>query len=44
MRRVAPRQPLGSRLAWFIGLWLASVVALGVVAAVLKAFFGLLLR
>ena len=28
--------PLGSRLLWFAGLWLASVAALGVVAFVLR--------
>jgi hypothetical protein len=33
----ARRRPsLFSRLAWFAGLWLASVVALGVVAMVLR--------
>jgi len=25
-----------SRIAWFIGLWLASVLALGVVAFIIK--------
>jgi hypothetical protein len=30
------RPPLLSRLAWFIGLWLASVLALGLLAYVIR--------
>lgn len=28
---------LAARLAWFVGLWLASVVGLGVVASLIRA-------
>lgn len=30
--RAGPSPRLGIRLAWFVGLWVASVVALGLVA------------
>jgi hypothetical protein len=36
--------PWGTRWAWFVGIWAASVVALGVVAGLLKLFFGAVLR
>jgi hypothetical protein len=29
-------QPLWKRLAWFVGIWAASVAALGVVASLLR--------
>ncbi len=32
----AGARPLATRLIWFVGLWLASVLALGVVAEVLR--------
>lgn len=32
-----PAPPLWRRLAWFAGLWLASVLALGVVSLAIKA-------
>ncbi len=32
----APRRPLGARLVWFVGLWVASVLALGVVAEIIR--------
>ena len=32
----ADRTPLWRRLAWMAGIWLASVVALGLVAGVLR--------
>ncbi|MFT8462997.1 DUF2474 family protein [Acetobacter persici] len=35
MQHTAER-PLWLRLLWFVGLWAASVVALGVVAGVLR--------
>jgi len=28
--------PLATRLAWFVGLWVASVLALGVVAEIIR--------
>ena len=32
-----PREPpVWRRIAWFAGLWVASVAALGVVAAIIK--------
>jgi hypothetical protein len=30
------RPPLLSRVAWFVGLWLASVLALGLVAYAIR--------
>ena len=35
MQHTAER-PFGLRLLWFVGLWAAGVVALGVVAGVLR--------
>jgi hypothetical protein len=35
----APR-PLARRLAWFVGLWLASVLAVAVVAYGLRLWIG----
>ena len=32
-----PPGPLGRRLAWFVGIWAASIAALGAVAMVLNA-------
>ena len=32
-----------TRGAWFVGIWAASVAALGVVAGALKLFFGAVL-
>lgn len=39
----APKQPrpLGPRLIWFVGLWVASVAVLGVVASVIRLWLGL---
>ena len=37
-------RPWMARGAWFVGIWAASVAALGVVAGVLKLFFGAVLR
>ncbi|TCZ60860.1 DUF2474 family protein [Roseicella aquatilis] len=31
------RQGLGRRLLWFLGLWLAGIVAVGAVATLLRA-------
>ncbi|WCL54342.1 DUF2474 domain-containing protein [Gimibacter soli] len=31
------QRPLGKRLLWFAGLWLASVIALGIVAYGIRA-------
>jgi hypothetical protein len=31
---------LASQLAWFVGIWIASVAALGAVAFVLKLMIG----
>jgi hypothetical protein len=33
-----------ARGAWFVGIWAASVAALGIVAGLLKLFFGAVLR
>ncbi|QLP98481.1 MAG: DUF2474 family protein [Rhodoblastus sp.] len=35
------RDGLGRRLAWFVALWVAGVVALGVAAAALRAVLAL---
>ncbi len=35
---------LWSKLAWFWGLWAASVAALAIMAGLLKLFFGAILR
>lgn len=32
--------PIWKRLAWLVGIWAASILALGAVAAVLKAWLG----
>lgn len=32
--------PLWKRLAWFVGLWLASVAVIGTVAFVIKLWIG----
>lgn len=37
----ATQSPLWKRLAWFVGLWAASVAALGVVAYGLRWWLGL---
>ena len=34
------RRPLSHRLAWFAGLWVASVALLGAVASVIRAWLG----
>jgi hypothetical protein len=44
MQERVPQRPLGVRWAWFIGLWLASVLALGLVAGALRLFFASLGR
>ena len=39
MQRGAPEggpRPLGARLLWFVGLWLASVAAIGAVAYAIR--------
>jgi hypothetical protein len=36
--------PRGTQWAWFIGIWAASVAALGAVAGALKLFFGAVLH
>ena len=42
---MTPKAARGAaRWAWFVGLWAAGVAALGVVAGVLKLFFGAVLR
>lgn len=33
-----------ARLAWFVGIWAASVAALGLAAGLLKLFFVAVLR
>ena len=33
--------PLGRRLLWFVGLWVAGVAAVGSVAWVIRAWLGL---
>ena len=33
--------PLGRRLAWFIFLWIAGVVAVGSIAWIIRLFLGL---
>jgi hypothetical protein len=33
----APPRPLGKRLLWFVGLWLASLLAVAAVAYALRA-------
>ena len=33
--------PLGARLAWFVALWVGSVVALGAVAYAIRLWLGL---
>ena len=38
--REAKTQPLGRRLAWFVGIWAASVIALGVVVLILRAWLN----
>ncbi|QUD88126.1 DUF2474 family protein [Phenylobacterium montanum] len=38
------RAPAGRQWAWFVGLWAASVLAVGLTAGVMKAVFGLILR
>lgn len=38
--RTAEAQPLWWRLAWFAGIWAASVTALGVVAMILRAWLN----
>lgn len=38
--REAETQPLWKRLAWFAGLWAASVAALGVVALILRSWLN----
>ena len=38
--RGSPR-PLAARLAWFAGLWLASVGAVGAVAYAIRIWLGL---
>jgi len=39
-----PPTPLAKRLAWFAGLWIASVVSLGAVAFALRLVFSAILR
>jgi hypothetical protein len=34
--KATPPRPLGRRLLWFVGLWLAGVAAIAVVAGLLK--------
>ena len=36
-----PARPLGLRLIWFVGLWIASVATLGAVASVIRLWLGL---
>ena len=43
MTETAPR-PVWKRLAWFGGLWAASVLSLGVVAGALKLLFNMILK
>ncbi|ATE65322.1 DUF2474 domain-containing protein [Rhizorhabdus dicambivorans] len=33
---IEPRRPLWLRLAWFVGIWVASVALLGLVAMLLR--------
>lgn len=37
----AQDRPLARRLVWFVGLWVAGVVAVAVVAYLLRAALGL---
>ena len=34
-------RPLGQRLAWFVLLWVAGIVAVGSVAWIIRLFLGL---
>ena len=36
----AEHQPIWKRLVWFVGLWLAGVCAVALVAAVIKFWIG----
>ena len=38
------RAPAVRQWAWFVGLWAASVLAVGLAAGALKAVFGMILR
>ncbi|MBI1404096.1 MAG: DUF2474 family protein [Porphyrobacter sp.] len=35
-----PERPLWQRLAWFVGIWAASVAALGVVAYIIRLWIA----
>ena len=36
--RAQPNPPLWSKLAWFAGLWLAGVSAVGLVSLIIRAW------
>lgn len=40
MKRAPDKAGFGSRLAWFLGLWLAGVVSVGAVAYAIKLALG----
>lgn len=40
MTESEPKKPLWQRLAWLVGIWTASVLALGVVAGLMRMFMA----
>ena len=38
MKDITEREPLGRRLAWFVGLWAAGVLSVTLVGALLRAW------
>jgi hypothetical protein len=37
---LSPPSPLVTRLLWFVGLWLAGVLAVAAAAEIIKAWIG----